>query len=660
VIGETIGNFKIVSRLGRGGMGEVWLAEQQSIGTKVAIKLLNASVSEDTEHVQRFFNEARAVSRIQHAGIVKIFDVGHHAGHAYLVMEYLEGESLAQRIAQAQRLPLTDLCEIGRQAASILDATHSAGITHRDLKPDNIFIVPDRELARGYRVKILDFGIAKLTGTLAGISPRTTGTMGTPAYMAPEQWGDASKVDWRADLYSLGCVTFEMACGRPPFIVSNIAEACAKHLHDAPPHVRELAPETPPALDALVDRLLAKSAAARAESMRDVERAFVAIGSGNHQAAAFASTVPSFASAPRSSTASAPSGISSPPTSTQQGRVSASVMQTNAAARPRTGLPLVAKIAVGVLALFIGLAVFKKLSPRRRGAVASQEPQEKTPEVPPDKVAEMPSPPAQPPIDAAVEASAVRPDAAPPPRRPNPVRPKVGSTTTADAPIKDAKPANDGKPVKDDKPDKDDKPIKEGTIDAEGVFQAALRDKGIQNCYLSEVKRDPALGGKLTASVWIDETGRATKVSATGVSNAVERCVEGRLKAIHFPKAVGGPVNAYIPFTFEPPAPEDVAKGGTYTVHAGGAEEMRVSPTAADIKEEMTRVTSLLSNCKGTDTGRIVLTIKPDGRVGDAKVVGTLAGTELATCVEKGVIARARFPESKSGVKATVQFHLPK
>jgi serine/threonine-protein kinase len=212
VIGQTIGNFKVVSRLGVGGMGEVWLAEQQNIGTHVAIKLLNASVSQDTEHVQRFFNEARAVSRIQHAGIVKIFDVGTHAGQAYLIMEYLEGETLSQRLAKLGRLPFSQIGDIGRQIATVLDATHTAGITHRDLKPDNIFLVPDREL--GERVKVLDFGIAKLTGTLAGHSPRTMGTMGTPAYMAPEQWGDTSKVDWRADLYSLGCVAFEMTCGR--------------------------------------------------------------------------------------------------------------------------------------------------------------------------------------------------------------------------------------------------------------------------------------------------------------------------------------------------------------------------------------------------------------------------------------------------------------
>ncbi|MDB4956756.1 MAG: serine/threonine protein kinase [Myxococcales bacterium] len=287
VIGETIGHFKIVSRLGRGGMGEVFLAEQQSIGTKVAIKLLQPDISSDAEHVQRFFNEARAVSRIQHAGICKIFDVGFHeaTGQAYLIMEYLEGESLTRRIARTGRVGRVELADIGRQIASVLDATHSAGITHRDLKPDNVFVVPDRELPSGERIKVLDFGIAKLTGTLAAVSPRTTGTMGTPAYMAPEQWGDASKVDGRADIYSLGCLAFEMACGRPPFLVTNIAEACAKHLHDPPPRVRSLEPALPRSLDALIDRLLAKAPADRPQSLRAIAQAFEAIGVGANEIA---------------------------------------------------------------------------------------------------------------------------------------------------------------------------------------------------------------------------------------------------------------------------------------------------------------------------------------------------------------------------------------
>ena len=278
MIGETIGNFRLVGRLGRGGMGEVYLGEQTSIGTKVAVKVLSEIVSSDSEHLQRFFNEARAVSKIQHAGIVKIFDVGiHSSGHAYLVMEFLDGESLAARLRRVGRLPVAEIADIGKQIASVLAATHAAGVTHRDLKPDNVFCVPDRELASGERVKVLDFGIAKLSGTLANVSPQTVGAMGTPAYMAPEQWGDASKVDWRADLYSLGCLAFEMACGRPPFAASNIAEACGKHLNETPPKPSDLVAAVPRELDALIADLLEKKPGARPASAAVVARRFEAL-----------------------------------------------------------------------------------------------------------------------------------------------------------------------------------------------------------------------------------------------------------------------------------------------------------------------------------------------------------------------------------------------
>ncbi len=272
------GNFRIVSRLGRGGMGEVWLAEQQSIGTRVAVKLLNRDISADAEHVQRFFNEARAVSRIQHAGIVKIFDVGFHpSGHAYLVMEFLDGESLGSRIRRTLWMGPPHIADLGKQIAGVLEATHTAGITHRDLKPDNIFIVADRELASRQRAKVLDFGIAKLTGTLAHASPRTMGTMGTPAYMAPEQWGDASRVDWRADIYSLGCLVFEMACGRPPFVVTTLAEACGKHLTEVPPRASSIVSGVPAELDELIACMLEKRPDDRPQSMEVVVKRFDAI-----------------------------------------------------------------------------------------------------------------------------------------------------------------------------------------------------------------------------------------------------------------------------------------------------------------------------------------------------------------------------------------------
>jgi tRNA A-37 threonylcarbamoyl transferase component Bud32 len=272
VIGEVIGNFEVVARAGRGGMGEVFIAEQVAIKTRVAVKVLHAHVSASTAHVQRFFNEARAVARIQHAGIVKIFDAGFHTNRrAYLIMEFLEGETLAARLKRAGRIALRDTVEVARQIASILDATHHAGIIHRDLKPGNVFLVRDRELACGERVKLLDFGIAKLSDTLA-TSPTTVGAIGTPAYMAPEQWSDASTVDWRADVYSLGCMIYEMATGRPPFATRSVAEACAQHLHEPPRSVRTHAAWIPVEFDAFTLRLLAKDPAQRAATIAELEQ----------------------------------------------------------------------------------------------------------------------------------------------------------------------------------------------------------------------------------------------------------------------------------------------------------------------------------------------------------------------------------------------------
>ena len=279
--GTIIGNFSLVEKIGEGGMGEVWIAEQKDLGTRVAIKLLQGHISRDQAHVTRFFNEARAVSRIPHAGIAKISDAGFTAtGRAYLVMELLEGETLSSFIQKNRMLSLAQISEIGSQIASVLAATHKQGITHRDLKPDNIFLVVDAERASGMRVKVLDFGIAKLSGTLARQSPNTVGAMGTPSYMAPEQWGNAGTVDWRADLYSLGCVIFEMATGRPPFVGEHFPDLFAKHTTAQPPKLSSLAPGMPKQLDALVARLLAKKPEERGGAMKEVERELVQLGEG--------------------------------------------------------------------------------------------------------------------------------------------------------------------------------------------------------------------------------------------------------------------------------------------------------------------------------------------------------------------------------------------
>jgi tRNA A-37 threonylcarbamoyl transferase component Bud32 len=337
MIGETIGHFEIVARAGRGGMGDVYVAAHKTIRTRVAIKVMHAQISANTDHVQRFFNEARAVARIQHAGIVKMFDVGFHANdRAYLIMEYLEGETLATRLKRAGRLSPRSTMEIARQIASVLDATHHAGIIHRDLKPENMFVVQDRELASGERVKILDFGIAKLSDTLTG--PTTVGTIGTPTYMAPEQWSDSSTVDWRADVYSLGCIVYEMAGGRPPFLSRSIAEACAKHLNDAPTALGVIAPDVPRAIDELALRLLAKRPSERAASLAALERELAEL------AAAMPADEPP---RDRGRLAARPSSRT-----TLSGAIATTASSAALARRPRRAAAIAAAVAVAATSIF--------------------------------------------------------------------------------------------------------------------------------------------------------------------------------------------------------------------------------------------------------------------------------------------------------------------
>jgi serine/threonine protein kinase len=289
VIGQTVGNFEIISPLGKGGMGEVWLAQQKALKTKVAVKILGADISQNPTQVQRFHNEAIAVGQIPHAGIVKIFDAGVIQGRAYLVMEYLEGETLTARIKRMGRLDLSLLADFGRQIASVLDATHGAGVTHRDLKPDNIFLVRDAEMPHGERVKVLDFGIAKLDTT---VGPRMTAmgvsSIGTPNYMSPEQWHSLHEVGWQTDAYALGCIAMEMATGRPPFLAETRVEVCSMHLGESPPLPSDRVPGSPLELDQLVGALLEKE-----PEKRPTMRAAIAVFTGLGQSAGIAlSTLP--------------------------------------------------------------------------------------------------------------------------------------------------------------------------------------------------------------------------------------------------------------------------------------------------------------------------------------------------------------------------------
>ena len=278
VIGAKLGSYEVVSKIGEGGMGTVYLAKHHLLGRKAAVKVLLPELCRKKDVIERFFNEARAATLIQHGGIVDVFDFG-VAGDdsAYLVMEFLDGESLSDRMARLGKMPQADAVRLGRQAASALAAAHREGIIHRDLKPDNIFIVPDSEVAGGERIKILDFGIAKLTSEDPASSKRTrTGMiMGTPDYMSPEQClGAGGDFDGRVDVYALGCVIYQMLCGRPPFAGAGSGEVIAKHIYESPPPPRTHAYQISEALESLILTCLAKDPNERFGSMDALVGAF--------------------------------------------------------------------------------------------------------------------------------------------------------------------------------------------------------------------------------------------------------------------------------------------------------------------------------------------------------------------------------------------------
>jgi len=259
-------------------MGAVYLAEHPGIGRRVAIKVLKSELGHDPQLLTRFLNEARAANAIRHPNIIEVLDSGTtERGASYLVMELLEGESLSGRIKRLSRLDERSAIEIAMQTASGLGAAHAKGIIHRDLKPDNLFVIPEESDAARERVKILDFGIAKLH-LMAGDSLKTrTGTlMGTPVYMSPEQCLGTKEVDHRSDIYSLGIIIYEMLAGRPPFISEGFGELLSMHLHEKPGSLRAFAPQVSPEVEFAVMRMLAKKPDERYPSMADVRAALAA------------------------------------------------------------------------------------------------------------------------------------------------------------------------------------------------------------------------------------------------------------------------------------------------------------------------------------------------------------------------------------------------
>jgi serine/threonine protein kinase len=255
--GTRIGEYEVEAKVGEGATGSVYRAKHLGSDKHVALKVMSRKLFDEPDAVKRFVAEARALAATDHPSIVDVYGFGRIPdGRTYLVLEWLDGENLKQRLGKGP-LPLEEACDIIRAVARALEAAHACGVVHRDLKPENVFLSrtsDDRAV-----IKLLDFGLAKTQHAEERLVARTrTGQMlGTPMYMSPEQC-KAKGVDHRTDIYALGCMCYELLCGRVPFDADNVAELITSHLMVEPPRPSNLKPGLPEDLDKLLFNMVAK------------------------------------------------------------------------------------------------------------------------------------------------------------------------------------------------------------------------------------------------------------------------------------------------------------------------------------------------------------------------------------------------------------------
>src|SRR6476620_6719283 len=272
---EQISRYRIVKQLGAGGMGEVYLAEDTKLGRKVAIKVLSEEYTTSRDRLGRFEQEACSASALNHPNILTIYEVGNDNGRHFIATEYIDGVTLRQKLSEG-RLEPREILDIAVQVAAALEEAHSAGIIHRDIKPDNIMI-----RRNGY-VKVLDFGLAKLTETLSDRSPSDCEAstrvlvqtdagvvMGTSHYMSPEQ-ARGKLVDARADIWSLGVVIYEMVAGRTPFEGETSTDVIVAITQKEPLPLIRFAPDVPAELDWIVTKALRKDRDERYQTIKEL------------------------------------------------------------------------------------------------------------------------------------------------------------------------------------------------------------------------------------------------------------------------------------------------------------------------------------------------------------------------------------------------------
>src|SRR5689334_13739714 len=262
--GRQLGDYRLLRRLGRGAMADVYLAEQGSLRRQVALKTLKRQLAEDQTYVRRFHMEAQAAAALVQANIVQIYEVGCIDGWHYIAQEFVDGQNLSQFTTRSGAPPLKLAVAVMRQVSAALCKAAERGIVHRDIKPENIM------LGRSGEVKVADFGLARVTANDETVKLTQVGiTMGTPLYMSPEQV-ENRPLDSRSDIYSLGITCFHMLAGQPPFRGDTALSVALQHVRTQPERLENLRPDLPPALSRIIHKMLAKDPAERFANPREM------------------------------------------------------------------------------------------------------------------------------------------------------------------------------------------------------------------------------------------------------------------------------------------------------------------------------------------------------------------------------------------------------